>query len=96
MRTLGFEWLRKDTLELVRTTSHGQRHECSRCGGVLTIVYDSQPNTIWPVAGRPFVFVRRVAARRCCAVLGCATLHCAIVPCSHTSTVAVNFKNSLI
>ena len=43
----GFEWI---SLELVRTTKHGQRHQCSRCGGVLTIVYDSQPNVIWPVA----------------------------------------------
>lgn len=39
------------TLELVRTTAHGQRHECSKCGGVLSIVYDSQPDCIWPVAG---------------------------------------------
>ena len=46
----GFEWISQESLELVRTTQHGQRHQCNRCGGVLTIVYDSQPNVIWPVA----------------------------------------------
>ena len=51
VRPDGFRWTRHETLELVRTTSHGQRHECSHCGGVLTIVYDSQPDCIWPVAG---------------------------------------------
>ena len=24
---------------------------CSLCGGVLTIVYDAQPDCIWPAAG---------------------------------------------
>lgn len=38
-------------LELVRTTGHGQRHQCRLCGSVLTILYDSQLNTIWPAAG---------------------------------------------
>ena len=38
-------------LTLVRTTNHGQRHMCSACGACLTIVYDSQPDTIWPAAG---------------------------------------------
>ena len=77
----GFEWVSQETLELVRTTSHGQRHQCNRCGGVrrsilnlsahlsglymyssqhkqryrcrqvLTIIYDGQPDAVWPVAG---------------------------------------------
>ena len=51
VRLEGFTWLRQETLELVRTTAHGQRHMCSRCGGVLTIVYDAQPDCIWPAAG---------------------------------------------
>ena len=51
MRPDGFVWTASETLELVRTTGHGQRHMCSRCGGVLSIVYDSQPDCIWPVAG---------------------------------------------
>ena len=38
-------------LQLVRTTGHGQRHMCGRCGTTLTIVYDAQPDCIWPVAG---------------------------------------------
>ena len=51
VRPDGFVWSRSETLQLVRTTGHGQRHMCSRCGGVLSIVYDSQPDCIWPVAG---------------------------------------------
>jgi len=47
----GFRWMRHETLELVRTTPHGKRHICTRCGVVMTIVYDSQLDTIWPVAG---------------------------------------------
>jgi hypothetical protein len=35
---------------LVRTTSHGRRHFCPSCHTCLTIVYDDQPGTIWPVA----------------------------------------------
>lgn len=46
-----FRWTASDGLQLVRTTGHGQRHMCATCGGVLTIVYDSQPDCIWPVAG---------------------------------------------
>lgn len=46
-----FTWTRSEGLELVRTTRHGQRHICTRCGGVLTIVYDGQPDCTWPVAG---------------------------------------------
>lgn len=47
----GFQWTKKESLRLVRTTGQGQRHMCTRCGGVLTIVYDSQPDQVWPVAG---------------------------------------------
>jgi hypothetical protein len=36
---------------LVRTTSHGQRHICSTCRSVMTIVYDEQSDVVWPVAG---------------------------------------------
>ena len=60
-RPNGFVWEAGETsassdvgssaLELVRTTAHGQRHMCRRCGTTLTIVYDSQPDCIWPVAG---------------------------------------------
>ena len=38
-------------VELVRTTSHGSRHRCRGCGSVMTIVYDAQPDTVWPAAG---------------------------------------------
>ena len=51
VRPDGFRWTADKALTLVRTTSHGQRHVCTRCGGVLSIVYDSQPDCIWPVAG---------------------------------------------
>ena len=33
------------------TTNHGQRHFCTACGTDLTIVYDSQPDCVWPAAG---------------------------------------------
>jgi hypothetical protein len=49
-----FEWEDSssvDALNLVRTTSFGQRHICKICRSVLTIVYDDQPNLIWPCAG---------------------------------------------
>ena len=46
-----FRWTRTDGLILMRTTPHGQRHACKKCGAVLTIVYDSQPHLIWPAAG---------------------------------------------
>jgi len=46
-----FRWTKRESLRLVRTTRHGQRHVCVRCGGVLTIVYDAQPDCTWPVAG---------------------------------------------
>lgn len=53
-----FEWekLDNDTLEqqhlsLVRTTPGGSRHICTKCRGVLSIVYDSQPDLIWPCVG---------------------------------------------
>lgn len=51
VRPDGFVWTASETLQLVRTTGHGQRHMCSRCGCTLSIVYDSQPDCIWPVAG---------------------------------------------
>jgi hypothetical protein len=51
VRPEGFEWTRRAPLQLVRTTGHGCRHQCGECGGVLSIVYDSQPDCIWPVAG---------------------------------------------
>lgn len=46
-----FRWTKQESLRLVRTTRHGQRHICTNCGGTLTIVYDSQPDCTWPVAG---------------------------------------------
>ena len=48
-----FRWTANDgsKLELVRTTRHGQRHMCKGCGTTMTIVYDSQPDCIWPAAG---------------------------------------------
>jgi len=36
---------------LVRTTAHGRRHICPKCASVLTIVYDDQPDCVWPAAG---------------------------------------------
>lgn len=38
-------------LTLRRTTLHAQRHCCQDCGSAMTIVYDGQPNHIWPAAG---------------------------------------------
>lgn len=46
-----FTWTRTKTLCLFRTTDYSSRHTCTHCGGVLTILYDSQPDCIWPVAG---------------------------------------------
>ena len=40
-----------DALSVVRTTKGGSRHICKHCRGVLTIVYDGQPDLIWPCAG---------------------------------------------
>ena len=37
--------------QMIRTTPFGQRHVCPNCAGVLTIVYDSQPDLVWPAAG---------------------------------------------
>jgi hypothetical protein len=51
VRPNGFKWTSEEALSLVRTTPHGSRHMCTRCGSTLTIVYDSQPDCIWPVAG---------------------------------------------
>lgn len=38
-------------LLLRRTTPHGQRHCCQYCGSVMTIIYDSQKDHVWPAAG---------------------------------------------
>lgn len=46
-----FRWVGSGSIQLVRTTDFGRRHICSKCRGVLTIVYDSQPGLIWPCAG---------------------------------------------
>lgn len=46
-----FRWSSSSSLRLMRTTNHGQRHFCSACGTDLTIVYDSQPDCVWPAAG---------------------------------------------
>lgn len=40
-----------DEPALVRTTDHGRRHICTTCGGALTIVYDEDPDYVWPAAG---------------------------------------------
>jgi len=46
-----FRWTSEKTLALRRTTNHGQRHFCTACGTTMTIVYDSQPDCVWPAAG---------------------------------------------
>mmetsp|Transcript_20938 Transcript_20938/g.58606 ORF Transcript_20938/g.58606 Transcript_20938/m.58606 type:complete len:307 (-) Transcript_20938:1348-2268(-) len=46
-----FRWLPSSRVRLIRTTPHGQRHVCSECGGILTIIYDSQPSAVWIAAG---------------------------------------------
>lgn len=46
-----FVWTNNREPALVRTTSHGQRHICTTCGGALTIVYDGDPDCVWPAAG---------------------------------------------
>ena len=51
INTEHFQWKRSDSLTLVRTTPSAQRHICKKCRGALTIVYDEQPNLIWPCAG---------------------------------------------
>ena len=47
----GWRWTRDETLKLIRTTGHGSGHMCRKCGTTLTIVYDNQPDCLWPVAG---------------------------------------------
>lgn len=44
------KWTKHDSLKLVRTAEHGQRHVCTKCGVFMTIVYDAD-GAIWPVAG---------------------------------------------
>ena len=46
-----FTWTSQASLQLLRTTAHGQRHSCEVCGTTMTILYDSQPDCIWPAAG---------------------------------------------
>ncbi len=46
-----FRWKQSNSVTLVRTTPFGQRHICNKCRGIMTIVYDEQPNLIWPCAG---------------------------------------------
>lgn len=46
-----FRWRQSNSVTLVRTTPVGQRHICNKCRGIMTIVYDEQPNLIWPCAG---------------------------------------------
>lgn len=36
------QWEETGGLELVRTTGHGQRHLCTQCGSVMTILYENQ------------------------------------------------------
>ena len=42
---------RSPSLEIVRTTPFGCRHICKNCKSIMTIVYDEQPDLIWPCAG---------------------------------------------
>ena len=46
-----FRWKPSSSLQLVRTTPFGRRHICKNCKSVLTIVYDEQPDLVWPCAG---------------------------------------------
>ena len=46
-----FKWRQSDSVTLVPTTPFGQRHICKKCRGVMTIIYDEQPNLVWPCAG---------------------------------------------
>jgi hypothetical protein len=46
-----FRWVNKKSLRLVRTTPFGRRHICMDCQGVMTIIYDDQPDHVWPSAG---------------------------------------------
>jgi hypothetical protein len=41
---------RSPSLQIVRTTPFGCRHICKNCKSVMTIVYDEQPDLIWPCA----------------------------------------------
>ena len=46
-----FRWVNKKSVRLVRTTPFGRRHICMDCQGVMTIIYDDQPDHVWPSAG---------------------------------------------
>mmetsp|Transcript_92462 Transcript_92462/g.193286 ORF Transcript_92462/g.193286 Transcript_92462/m.193286 type:complete len:378 (-) Transcript_92462:21-1154(-) len=47
----GFRWTSREGLIYLDTTRHGQRGFCRHCGCCLAIVYHSQPDCTWPVAG---------------------------------------------
>ena len=46
-----FAWTTDPAPALQRTTNHGQRHFCTTCGAAMTIVYDEDPDVVWPAAG---------------------------------------------
>ncbi len=46
-----FRWKPSSSLKIVRTTPFGRRHICSKCKSVMTILYDEQPDAVWPCAG---------------------------------------------
>lgn len=50
-RTHRVTWESGESLILQRTTAKGKRHICTCCGGILSIVYDVNPNWIWLAAG---------------------------------------------
>ena len=46
-----FRWKPSSSLKIVRTTPFGRRHICTNCKSVMTILYDEQPDAVWPCAG---------------------------------------------
>lgn len=44
-------WQSESEPTLLRTTPLGRRHACTRCGGILSIVYDAAPGWIWLAGG---------------------------------------------
>lgn len=69
-------WLQESSKVLNRFSSHAQRHLCNRCGGVLAIVYDAEPDNIWMAAGtlNDSDFVEDFAAHGCTVVHICCTM----------------------
>lgn len=45
-----FSWTTPEP-QFLKTTDHGGRHVCGKCGSVMTIVYDEDDGTVWPAAG---------------------------------------------